>query len=251
MGNRGRVPFVAGVSHLTTRSCVALAEAAARAGADAVIAMAPFMKKASDEQVRRHFQAIAAVGLPVIVQNANWLTGAGVLAAPTLRMLTETIPQVQHVKEEAPVLPQTISRILAAAPGAFQHVFGGGGGRFLIDELNRGSAGTMLACEWADVFGSIFDLYERGELAEARRRHTTALAGVNLEAAYGMAGAREVLRRRGVIRSTAGRYASPVDELDAAALGEIEATLELLAPAFRYPSHRDTTVEEPPGHSAM
>jgi 4-hydroxy-tetrahydrodipicolinate synthase len=236
-GNRGRVPFVAGVSSPTTRDCVALAEAAARAGADAVITMAPYMKRASGAQLLAHFQAIAAVGLPIVVQNAAWLTGAGTLSPADLRALADAVPLVQYLKEEAPVLPQTISRVLDALPGTYRCVFGGGGGRFLIDELNRGGAGNMPACEWADVFGHAFDLYERGDHAEARRVHTAALAGVNLEAAYGMAGAREVLRRRGVLRSTASRYSAP-DELDAAALAEIAATLDFLAAYLRWPAHR-------------
>lgn len=55
------------------------------AGADAVIAMPPFLKKASGPELTHHFQAIADVGLPVIVQNAAWLTGAGTLTAEQLR----------------------------------------------------------------------------------------------------------------------------------------------------------------------
>ncbi len=232
-GTAGRVPFVAGVSALTTRDAVTLAEAAARAGADAVIVMPPFIKKATGRQLLAHFEAIAAVGLPIVVQNAIWLTGAGTLTVDELRLLAATVPQVRYLKEEAPVLPQTLSRVIAALPGAFEQVFGGGGGRFLIDELARGSAGTMLACEWADVFGAIAALYDRGDVAEARRLHAAALAGVNLENAYGMAGAREVLRRRGVIRSTRSRY-SAEEELDAAALAEIDATLRLLDPVLRW-----------------
>ena len=93
----------------------------------------------------------------------------------------------------------------------------------------------MPACEWADVFGHAFALWEAGERAEARRVHAAALAGYNLEAAYGMPGAREVLRRRGVLRSTRSRYSSGA-ELDADALAEIAATLEQLGPCLRWPA---------------
>lgn len=232
-GTRGRVPFVAGVSALTTHDAVALAESAAHAGADAVIAMAPFIKKASGRSLLAYFQAIAAVGLPIVVQNAIWLGGAGTLTVDELRLLAETIPQVRYLKEEAPVLPQTMSKVITALPGVFDHVYGGGGGRYLIDELARGSAGTMLACEWADVFGAISALYDQGDVAEAHRLHAAVLTGVNLESAYGMAGAREVLRRRGVIHSTRSRYASD-EELDSAALSEIDAVLRLLDPVLRW-----------------
>jgi len=152
-------------------------------------------------------------------------------------MLAERIPQVQYLKEEAPVLPQTISKVLQNVPGAFKGVFGGGGGRFLLDELNRGGAGNMPACEWADVFGYAFDLYERGETVEARKVHVAALQGVNFEAAYGMIGAREVLKRRGVLRSTNSRYSTQAD-FDANAQAELEAVLAFLEPVLRWPSHK-------------
>jgi dihydrodipicolinate synthase/N-acetylneuraminate lyase len=230
-GTRGRVPFVAGVSNTTTKGAARLAEAAAKAGADAVIAMAPYLKKASPLELIRHFEAIAGAGLPIFIQNAAYLTGACTLTPADLLTLAQRIPLVQYLKEEAPVLPQTISNILKSAPG-YQGVFGGGGARYFIDELNRGGAGNMPACEWVDVFGHAFELYEQGNLAEARRVHVAALQGVNFEASYGMPGAAEVLKRRGILRSTRSRYATP-RELDADTRAELDAVLEFLGPHLR------------------
>jgi dihydrodipicolinate synthase/N-acetylneuraminate lyase len=237
-GNRGRVPFVAGVTSPTTRAGVALAEAAAEAGAAAVITMAPYFKKASGAELVKHFQAIATVGLPIFIQNSSWLGGASTLGIAELKTVADEIPEVQYVKEEAPVLPETITRLLKALPGTFKGVFGGGGARFLIDELNWGGAGNMPACQFADVFGYAVDRYDRGERAEARRWHAAGVIGYNnVEAAYPGVGPREVLRRRGVLRSTRSRY-SPTGPLDAAASAEIDATLEFLAPHLRWPDHK-------------
>ena len=241
-GNGGCVPFVAGVSQLTTRDAVRLAEAAAAAGADAVIAMAPFMKRASDGELVEHFRAIAGSGLPIVVQNAAWLGGAGTLTAGQLRELADSVPLTRHLKEEAPPLPQTISSMLAAAPGVFEHVYAGGAGRFLLDELRRGASGTMVASEWVDLAAVIFDLYERGAAVEARRLHGSLLQGINVEAAYGMAGAREVLHRRGVIRSTAGRSTGG-QHMDGDAVAEIEAVLAHLADVLPWPGRSVEGVE--------
>lgn len=232
-GNRGRVPFVAGVSNPTTRGAAKLAAAAAKAGANAVIAMAPYLKKATAPELVKHFAAIADAGLPIFVQNAAYLTGAGTLTPDDLRLLVEQVPRIQYLKEEAPVLPQTISNILQKVPGGFRGVFGGGGARFLLDELHRGGAGNMPACEWADVFGHAFALYERGEHAEARRVHVAALQGVNFEASYGMVGAAEVLKRRGVLQSTRSRYGA-ARPFDADARFELDAVLEFLEPYLRW-----------------
>lgn len=236
-GNRGRVPFMAGITSPTTRTAARLAEAAAKAGADAVISMAPHFKKATGEELVRHFQAIAGAGLPICVQNSGWLGGTSTLSTAELRLLIERVPAIQYLKEEAPPLPETVSKVLTAVPGGFKGVFGGAGCRYLLDELNRGGAGNMPACEFADIFGYVMDLYERGELAEARRWQAAGLVGYNnIETGYVKGGLREVLRRRGIIRSNRSRF-SPPAELDAAALAEIDATLEYLEPYLRWPKH--------------
>lgn len=237
-GNRKRVPFIAGVSSPTTRGAVRLTEAAAKAGADAVITMAPYFKKAVGPELVKHFRAIASVGLPICVQNSGWLGGTSTLTAAELKLLVDEIPEVQYLKEEAPALPETISKVLSAVPGGFKAVFGGAGCRYLIDELNRGGAGNMPACEFADVFGYVVDCYERGELADARRWHAAGLVGYNnVETAYHGAGPREILKKRGITRSSRSRYGRP-NELDAAALAEIDATLEYLQPYLRWPEHK-------------
>ncbi|MGH7920301.1 MAG: dihydrodipicolinate synthase family protein [Candidatus Dormibacteraceae bacterium] len=227
-GVGGRVPFVAGVSQLTTRDAVRLTRAAARAGADAVIAMAPFIRKAVGEDLLAYFQAIAEVGLPVVVQNHSAFGMTGALSADELRRLAERIPGVRYLKEEAPVLPQTISRALERLPGLYGEVFSGGGGRFLVDELRRGGSGTMAACELVDLLGAVYSAYARGDEPEARRLHDAALPGIVLEMAYGMPGAKEVMRRRGVTRSVRSRLGAG-SQLDEAARREIDTVLERLA----------------------
>lgn len=227
-GISGRVPFVAGVTRLTTSEAVDLTRAAARAGADAVIAMPPFASGVHGQHLVDHFRAIASVGVPVVVQNQMSMGPGGPITISELRRLAEEIPQVEYLKEEAPALPQTISRALAELPGLYRLVFGGAGGRFLIDELDRGGAGTMPACEWADLVAEVWRLHRAGDVAGARALHALALPGILLETAYGMVGAREVLHRRGVIRSTRGRLGAG-GELDDAARREIQATLEQVA----------------------
>lgn len=226
-GVSGAAPFVAGVSQLTTQDAVRLTQAAAEAGADAVIAMAPFVRKAVGPDLLAHFRAIAEVGLPVVVQNHSAFGTSGALTADELRALAEEIEAVQYLKEEAPVLPQTITRALERLPGLYREIWSGGGGRFLVDELRRGGSGTMAACEWIDLLGAIWKAFTAGDEAEARRLHERALPGILLETAYGMTGAKEVLRRRGIIRSTRSRLASATT-LDHWAHDEIQTTLDRL-----------------------
>lgn len=224
----GRAPFIAGVSQLTRRDAAHLARAAAGAGADAVIAMPPYLRKATGTDLTEYFAAIAEAGRPIVVQNHSSFGTSGAMSAGELRGLAEGIPLVRHLKEEAPVLPQTITRALTQLPGLYREIFGGGGGRFLLDELHRGGSGTMAACEWVDLLGAVFRAHAGGDAETARRLQERALPGIVLEMAYGMPGAKEVLRRRGVLRSTRSRLGA-ASVLDQAAHDEIGTVLERLA----------------------
>jgi 4-hydroxy-tetrahydrodipicolinate synthase len=67
---RRRVPVIAGAGSNNTIEAIELATHAENAGADAVLIVAPYYNKPSQEGIYRHFLAInAAIGIPIIVYN--------------------------------------------------------------------------------------------------------------------------------------------------------------------------------------
>ncbi len=65
-----RVPVIAGAGSNNTTEAIDLAVHAEKAGADAVLIVAPYYNKPSQEGVYQHFKAIdAAIGIPIIVYN--------------------------------------------------------------------------------------------------------------------------------------------------------------------------------------
>jgi 4-hydroxy-tetrahydrodipicolinate synthase len=65
-----RVPVIAGAGSNNTIEAIELAVHAEQAGADAVLSVAPYYNKPSQEGVYQHFKAIdAAIGIPIIVYN--------------------------------------------------------------------------------------------------------------------------------------------------------------------------------------
>lgn len=67
---RGKVPVIAGAGSNNTIEAIDLATHAEKAGADAVLVVAPYYNKPSQEGVYQHFKAIdAAIGIPIIVYN--------------------------------------------------------------------------------------------------------------------------------------------------------------------------------------
>jgi 4-hydroxy-tetrahydrodipicolinate synthase len=67
---RGRVPVVAGAGSNSTHEAIGLARHAEKVGADAVLVVAPYYNKPTQEGLYRHFKAINdAIGIPIIIYN--------------------------------------------------------------------------------------------------------------------------------------------------------------------------------------
>ena len=220
--NARRVPLVVGVSAADAEAAGALAHHAKEVGAAAVMAMLPpAFKDVPGAQVA-YYRRIAAVGLPIILQNAPPPAGCG-LAPERIVEIVAQVPGVAYVKEETLPCGQRISRLLALAPPGLAGVFGGAGGRYITDELARGACGTMPACELADLHVRQFALHRAGDAAGVRRLFDRMLPLLNFQAVFRMAMTKEVLRRRGVIQATHVRAAGP--KLDAGDLRELDAIL--------------------------
>jgi 4-hydroxy-tetrahydrodipicolinate synthase len=66
----GRVPVIAGAGSNATREAIELTRHAKEAGADAVLSVAPYYNKPTQEGLYRHFASIAdAVDIPIVLYN--------------------------------------------------------------------------------------------------------------------------------------------------------------------------------------
>lgn len=84
-----RVPVIAATGTSDTLSTIALSEAAAAVGADAVLIAAPTCGQPTQEGLFRHYEAIAKqVQVPIMVQNMPTPLGMA-LALPTIERLAE------------------------------------------------------------------------------------------------------------------------------------------------------------------
>lgn len=208
---KGRVPVVAGVTGTSTPQAVEFARHAREAGADAVIAMPPYVRRATWPEVEEYFSAIArAAQLPVFVQNAEGPAGTPMTAAQLLH-LAENIDEVSWIKEETNSSSPLTSEILANAGTHILGVMGGKGARYLLDEYPRGLCGTMPGCEFTDIHVALWRALGAEDWDRAHVLHRALLPLVSMEDQYGGATfCKEVLRHRGVISSVAVREpASP------------------------------------------
>jgi len=220
----GAVPVVGTATAASPQAALALARQVAALGVDALMVMPPYVVRDGPEPTIALFAAIAdAVDLPLIAQNAPAPLGSGHGVA-FVRQLLNRVPQVAYVKEENIPGGQRITQLLTDPPASLAGVFGGAGGRYLMDELNRGAIGAMPACELTEVHVRIYDAYRAGDLAGARALYDRTLPLLTFQTVFRMDMTKEVLRRRGLIGSTHVRVgAVPLDAGDHAELDALLA----------------------------
>jgi len=117
--SRGEVPVIAGVGANATWKAVESAREAESLGADALLVLAPYYNKPTQEGIFAHFRAVARESrLPIVVYNIPSRTGVNILPQTLARMAKE-LPTVIAVKEAAGSLDQVseILQLTAAIPG--------------------------------------------------------------------------------------------------------------------------------------
>ncbi|MEU3026470.1 4-hydroxy-tetrahydrodipicolinate synthase [Streptomyces incarnatus] len=93
-----RVPLIAGIGTADTRHTTELALAAEKAGADAVLVVAPYYSRPPQEAVAAHFRAVAdASGLPVLLYDIPGRTGTRIEPETILRLAGH--PRIAGVKD--------------------------------------------------------------------------------------------------------------------------------------------------------
>ena len=113
----GRVPVLAGCGTNDTRTTLAGAERAAKAGADGLLVVTPYYNKPNRSGMVAHFAAIAAaVDLPIVAYNVPGRTGQNLGVEQTLALAE--IAGVVGVKEAAGNLEQ-LAAIVEGRPAGF------------------------------------------------------------------------------------------------------------------------------------
>jgi dihydrodipicolinate synthase/N-acetylneuraminate lyase len=226
-----RAPVVIGVSGVTTRQSVDLARHARQTGADAVIAMPPYVKKASPSEIVDFYQRVArAAEAPVFIQNYGAPVGTP-MSARFMADLVQQIDGVEYVKEETAQAAHVMTELLSIGGPRLKGIMGGMAGRYLFNEVRRGACGTMPACEVTDVDVLIWNAIEAGDLVRARQIHNRLMPLLNIESLYGAAIYKEVLKRRGIIEHSVMRGPGLV-ELDTFDQQELDAILADVSELF-------------------
>ncbi|MDE2778021.1 MAG: dihydrodipicolinate synthase family protein [Chloroflexota bacterium] len=223
----GRAPFIVGVQGLNQRIALEFAEHACKHDATALMAMPPYLRKASKLDLREYYRALAQFERPLIIQNAPAPIGTP-LSPRELVELLAIEDNILYIKEETNPILQHISQIIALDSGNCAGVFGGANGSYLVDELKRGACGNMPAGGLVDAQVQIYNLYRAGDIERAERISYRLLPLLNYATVYGVSFHKYLMWRRGVLNSPFVRDPQKIS-LDADDIRAVEALWSLVA----------------------
>lgn len=229
---KGRIPVIVGVSNPGTSQLVKLANSAMESGAAGVMVM-PIQGLKTDETVFAYMsQTLKALGpkIPVCVQDYPQLSGVYFSADCFVRMVDafEQILMFKH--EEAPGL-RKLAAIRRACDGKAHRrvsILCGNGGMHLPQEYARGADGAMTGFAYPDMLVEMHNLFMAGKPDAAEDLYDLYLPLLRHEfqPGIGMALRKEILRRRGAIKSAATRAPGP--KLDAEDMKELDQLMSRL-----------------------
>jgi dihydrodipicolinate synthase/N-acetylneuraminate lyase len=210
----GRIPVVINTGAPGADLALFYSRTAEQNGADALMITPPAFMPAGPAEVLEYYRAISdAVNIPIFLQD----TPSAPVPASLARQIAEECRWVRYIKVESLPVTDKVATMVGQA-GEQLVVFGGAGGGYFIEELRRGSQGTMPFCSQPEAFVAVWNLMQSGDEESAREVFDHVIAPVNRIAAQG-AGIfyhvhKELLRQRGVIQTAKVRNpAPPVDEL--------------------------------------
>lgn len=162
------VPVLAGAGSNDTAAAIELTERATAVGAAGILSVTPYYNRPPQAGLEAHFRGVAAAtDLPVIIYDIPVRTGRKVDSA-TLLSLAHDVDNIAGIKDAAGN-PAETGRLIDAAPAGFE-VYSGDDA-LTLPLLAVGAVGVIgVATHWtAAEHRAMFDAWERGDVATARR----------------------------------------------------------------------------------
>jgi 4-hydroxy-tetrahydrodipicolinate synthase len=168
---RGRAHVIAGTGSNATASAIEWSRAARDLGVDAILVVAPYYNKPTQEGLYVHFRAVAesVSGLPVVLYNVPGRTGSNIAAATTLR-LAHDVDNIVAIKEASGDLAQ-IMAILRARPENFRVMSGDDAVTLALIALGAEGLVSVASNEAPALVSRMVDRALAGDWQEARTLH--------------------------------------------------------------------------------
>ena len=227
----GRGAVFAAVGAESIQQALIYAQAAERAGCDAMMAVPPVTTRLPEPALVDYFRALAeGVSLTLIVQDASGYVGQAIPLSVYVQLLERYGEEKIVFKPEAAPIGPNLSA-LRDATGGKARIFEGSGGILLVDSYRRGIAGTMPGMEMLAAIVALWRALQRGDDHAIYRLYYPICAIVALQMQAGLDGflaiEKHLLVRQGLF-STARRRRPNSWELDGETATEVERLMTQL-----------------------
>ncbi len=168
--NDGRIPIILGIGGNNTRAVIEKIQNTDFTNIDAILSVAPYYNKPSQEGLYQHYKAIAqSTTMPIILYNVPGRSGVNITAQTTLRLAHE-FENIVAIKEASGNFVQ-IDEIIKNKPTNFMVISGDDGITFPLITLGAVGVISVIGNAFPKEFSRMVRLATRGDLSGARQIH--------------------------------------------------------------------------------
>src|SRR6266446_2078796 len=168
---RGRARVIAGTGSNSTSAAIEYSQRARDLGADAMLQVAPYYNKPTQEGMYTHFRAIAEAipATPIMLYNVPGRTSSNIAAQTVLR-LARDCENIVAIKEASGNLSQ-IMEILRERPAGFRVLSGDDAVTLPLIALGADGIVSVASNEIPDLMSCMTELALDGKWGDARALH--------------------------------------------------------------------------------
>ena len=216
----GKIPVIVGVSASSVKGIVDLSKASMEKGCAGVM-ITPMPGLKTETQIRNYFDTVIGIlgpDIPVCFQDFPTSTGVHISVDTFLALVEAHSSLVMLKHEDFPAL-RKLTEIRRKGDGPGQRrisILVANGGLSYPLEMRRGADGVMTGFAFPDMLVKVYDLFAQGEADAAEDLYDLYLPLLRYEfqPGFGLALRKEILRRRGAIKSAATRAPGPAMNAD-------------------------------------
>jgi 4-hydroxy-tetrahydrodipicolinate synthase len=173
----GRVPVVAGTGSNNTRSSIELTKKAEETGVDAIMLVAPYYNKPSQEGLYQHFKAVAeSTSLPVMLYNVPGRAVTKISAETIIKL--SLLPNVVAVKEASGDL-DAMTEIIARTGEDFALYSGDDSLTLPIMAIGGNGIVSVASHVIGNDMQEMIASFEKGDVVRAAKAHQKLLPVMN------------------------------------------------------------------------
>ena len=195
--NNGQLPVVLGMGGNNTQALINKIKSTDFTGVDALLSVAPYYNKPTQEGIYQHFKAIAEVSpLPIVLYNVPGRTSSNILPQTVLRLAS--IENIIAIKEASGSFDQFME-IIGNKPDGFLVISGDDGITQPFIAVGGDGVISVVGNAYPRLFSDMVHAALKDEMSHSRTLHYKILPIIPLLFQEGNpAGVKEVLMHKGI-----------------------------------------------------